>query len=273
MRLVPVLAATLLLAGCASAPADLYRPYVATPPPARELSAGWARAFSVETFAAPDGTALPYRLLRPATAPRERLPLVIVLHGSGSIGTDNVSQMGGFAAGWAEPAVAAKRRAIVAVPQVPTRSADYEADTDGLPGSRPGLSQPALLALVAQLAKDPAVDPDRIYLVGFSMGGSAALNLLLADPERFAGAVAFAPVPPPRGRAGELADIPLMLVHGDADTENPFAADAAFAAALRKAGGRPAFVVYRGMDHRVPADLLLATDDWRAWLFGQTRRR
>ncbi len=52
---------------------------------------GLVDRFEAHTFAAPGGTTLPYRLLRPATPPAgaARAPLVLVLHGSGEIGTDN----------------------------------------------------------------------------------------------------------------------------------------------------------------------------------------
>lgn len=271
MRLAPALVAALALAtGAAAGAQELRRPDPAASYPAKAQSLAWAGAFSDERLALPDGGGLPYRLLRPEG---ERLPLVIVLHGSGAIGADNVAQMGGFAASWAEPGVATARRAIVAVPQVPVRSADYETGADGLPASRAGRSLAVVRTLVAHLAKDPRVDPDRIYLVGFSMGGSAALNLLSADPEIYAAAVAFAPVPPPREQAGALAGASLMLVHGDADTENPFAADLAWVKALEAAGGKPRLLVYEGMDHRVPPELITATDDWRAWLFAQTRQK
>jgi predicted esterase len=230
---------------------------------------GWIQSFEPHSFQAPDGAVVPYRLLKPRAA--GRLPLVVMLHGSGAIGADNRSQLGAFTMGWAHPAPAAETPAIVAIPQATSRSANYLTDADGLPASRPGDSFPGLLALIDNLARDPAVDPKRIYLVGFSMGASTALQAALQHPGRFAGVVAFSPVPPPRADARRLAGTPLMLVHGDADTDNPFAADKAFVEALTAAGAEPRFIVHAGMDHRVPPDMLFATD-WRRWLFQQRAR-
>lgn len=246
-----------------------YDPAMLQSPALAAVIAADGAAFSRETHVAKDGTVLPYRLLRPGT--RGRAPLVLVLHGSGAIGTDNTAQLGAFAKAWAQPDVAGKFPAYVVAPQVPTRSADYAPGADGLLASRPGLSLPAVLDLVETLTRDLPVDRSRIYVVGFSMGGSAALNALLAEPERFAAAVAFAPAPPPRDRAGEVADVPMLLIHGTADDENPIAPDRAWAEAVARAGGRPRFIAYEGMDHRVPADMLVGDDGWRTWLFSQRR--
>ncbi len=255
-----VLTAVLALASGAHAQVTEIRTFAEAAPPTP--SAGLEGRFVARTH---DG--LPYRLLTPPGPGRH--PLVVVLHGSGAIGTDNVSQLGAFARAWAEPALA-DLDAYVVVPQAPTRSADYQPGDDGLMASRPGLSLPTILALVENLATRLPVDRGRIYVVGFSMGGSAALQALLMKPELFAAAVAFAPVPPPRDQAAKLAGVPMMLVHGTADTENPYASDKAWAEALAKAGGHSRMIVYDAMDHRVPPDMIAARD-WRDWLFAQRR--
>lgn len=281
MRIAGVLIALTLGACVSAAPAGRveltsrrYDPAMLQSPALAEVIAADGAAFSRELHVARDGTRLPYRLLTPAV--EGRAPLVLVLHGSGAMGTDNTAQLGAFAKAWAQPGVAGKFPAYVVVPQVPTRSADYSPGADGMLASRPGLSLPAVLDLVDTLARDLPVDRSRIYVVGFSMGGSATLNALLEQPERFAAAVTFAAVPPPRDRAAEIAGIPMLLVHGSADDENPLAPDQAWARALAEAGGRPRFIVYEGMDHRMPADMLVGDVvggwGWRTWLFSQRRR-
>lgn len=223
-----------------------------------QLAAAPTQDFAEATF-----KSLPYRLLTPhGTGP---WPLVVILHGSGAMGDDNRAQLGPFAKAWHAPDIARRFPAFVVVPQVAQRSADYAPDADGLPASHAGTSLPRVLEVVDEVAAHHAVDRSRIYVVGFSMGGSAALDALLLPPRRFAAAVAFSPVPPERRYAPMLADEPILLVHGNADTDNPYAAAAAWAQA---SGGRLKFRVYTGMGHRVPPDMLLATD-WREWLFAQ----
>jgi predicted esterase len=220
----------------------------------------WSQQFAAGAFTTRAGVSVPYRYVRPAVA--GRVPLVVILHGSEAMGTDNRSQLGPFAAAWAQPGIPP---AMIVVPQVAERSAVYRTDRDGLLASMPGPSFPALFELIDALRGDPSVDPRRIHLVGFSMGASAALQLALARPGQFASITAFSPVPPEQAAAARLAHQPLTLVHGDADTENPFTADAAWVDALQRAGGQPRFIVYRGMDHRVPPDMITAAD-WRAAL-------
>ncbi|WP_159107084.1 alpha/beta fold hydrolase [Azospirillum sp. B4] len=228
--------------------------------------------FVAKSYTAPDGRTVPYRLLAPALVAAQpaaaRLPLVVVLHGSGSIGQDNTGQMTGFAKAWSLPPLRQRFPAYVVAPQVDVRSADYAPGSGGRLASHPGASLPAVLALVDDLAGRLPIDPARIYVVGFSMGASAALDALVARPGRFAAAVAFSAVPPDRDQAAAVAGVPTMLVHGDKDTENPFDNDHAWAEAVAQAGGGPIFVRYQGMEHRVPPDMVLAPG-WRDWLFAQ----
>ncbi|GAA0546951.1 putative esterase [Rhizomicrobium palustre] len=221
--------------------------------------------FSAQIFQSSLGP-IPYRMLSPTGA--TAAPLVIILHGSGQIGSDNLGQMGFFAKAWGEPSVAEAFPAYIAVPQVPTRSADYAADKDGNLHSFPSTSFASLLELIDHLCKTLPIDQRRVYLVGFSMGASTAMDLLLARPDRFTAAVAFSPVPPSLDQIAQVANKPLLLIHGSADVENPYISDRLWFEALTSRGGHAHMIVYDGMDHRLPLDMMLATD-WRAWLFRQ----
>lgn len=230
-------------------------------------------SFTAERFHSGQGLSLPYRLLRPASLqPGVRYPLVIVLHGSGAIGVDNASQLGAFALSWSAPAIQSRFPAYVLVPQFPERSANYaDSNADGLLASRPGVPLSLTLPMLDDFIARNPVDTERIYLTGFSMGASAAWNLLLLSPGKFAAAVPFSGIPPERGTAAQLKDIPVLVVHGNADTENPIPPDRAMFAALQNAGAQKVyFREYEGMEHRVPADMLLDTR-WREWLFAQRK--
>ena len=247
--------AILFLASACSAPASLT---VAQQPPV-ELAA-WQSKFEKGIFITASGAELPYRIARPVS-PSKR-PLVIVLHGSGAIGTDNERQLGAFAASWAQTAVAAEDPPIVLVPQVSQRSADYEL-CDGSPcSSRPGPSFDAIVELFDRFASSNEVDPSRVYLTGFSMGASAALQLALARPKRIAGMTLFSPVPPPTSRVAQLKGTPFLVVHGSSDDENPFRASREWMEALSAVGGAGTFEARQGMGHQVPDDMVTAIG-WR----------
>jgi predicted peptidase len=215
--------------------------------------------------------ALSYRLLPPPDAQTgQRYPLVIVLHGSDAVGNDNRSQLGRLALSWSAPAVRARFPAYVLAPQFPERSANYHPSADdGLLAAEPGPNIPTLTALVAQLGKQYPIAADRVYVTGFSMGASAATQALLQQPGMFAAAVAFSGIAPERSAAARLAATPLLIVHGNADSENPIEPDRAMVAALqRQPGAKVRFLEYQGLEHQVPPDMLLSAA-WRDWLFAQ----
>jgi len=262
--------ACLLLAACAGAPVA---PVRGVAPLERSAVAGVALdAFAAGAFTAADGTVLRYRLLvPPRLEPGRRYPLVVQFHGSGGIGTDNAGQLDTLARAWALPEVRARYPAFVLVPQFPVRSANY----DDPAAPRVAVATPALsaaLELIDSVVAQQPVDPARVYATGFSMGGSATWLSLLARPGLFAAAMPIGGIAPDRARASELRGIPILVLHGDADTENPIDADRAMVAAIRATGGREVRLrEYVGLPHRPPADLVPGAW-WRDWLFARHRK-
>lgn len=241
----------------------------------QEADAALINAVNADDFAAGSFTGaagmLRYRLLPPPSVHAgQRYPLILVLHGSGAIGDDNRRQLDKLALSWATPAIRAKFPAYILVPQFPERSASYAPSAaDGLLAARPGPNIATLTALVEQLKLQYPVAAERVYVTGFSMGASAATQALLHQPGLFAAAVAFSGVAPERSEAARLAATPLMLVHGDADNDNPIGPDRAlFAALQRQPGATVRFIEYQGLEHTVPPAMLLSPA-WREWLLGQ----
>jgi predicted peptidase len=238
----------------------------------RKIAAAPAERFSAGDFTATNDVKIMYRLLVPAAARNEKVPLIVMMHGSGQIGTDNQKQLGWLARSWAHPDIQPRFPAYVLVPQVPARSADYQpAKNDGLQMSfaRPPLE--AVMQLIEHTIKNNDVDVSRVYIVGFSMGASGAWNALVLRPNLFAAALPISGVAPDRQLANVIAQIPVMIVHGNADSDNPIASDRAMFAVLRALPNAQAqFKEYDGLDHNVPVDMVFATA-WREWMFAQRR--
>lgn len=239
-----------------------------------QLKALPREVFEASRYVATDGAVLPYRLLPPLKlVPGQHYPLVVVLHGSGAVGNDNRAQLGALALSWSAPGLRQRYPAYVLVPQFGQRSANYAPASDGALASTPGPGVARLQALVDTLLAQKPIDPARVYVTGFSMGASTAWHALQSRHDRYAAAVMFSGIAPDRNAAVALADVPLLVVHGNADTNNPIDADRAMVEAL-KAQHAPAlhWREYDGMEHQVPDTMLLATE-WRDWLWAQQRPR
>jgi predicted peptidase len=214
-------------------------------------------AFEAGTFTR-DGRAVRYRLLRPSSIVEgRRYPMVVIFHGSGAIGTDNTSQIGPLAKSWATPLMSSRYPAFVLVPQFSDRSSVYEGMPEASATSRPTQSLRDALELIVSLHSELPVERRKVVAIGFSMGGSAVWNALVLKPGLFSSAAIVAGVPN-RDALSRLGSTRLLLIHGDADRENPFAAAlAAYRAAPKH---KVEFWQYESLGHDFPADLIAGTD-------------
>src|SRR3712207_5021647 len=106
--------------------------------------------------------------------PNRRWPLLLFLHGAGERGSD-LNKVKAYG----PPKLVAEGQEmpfVIVSPQVPERST-WDVDV--------------LDALLDEVIRQYAIDEDRVYLTGVSMGGAGTWRLATARPERFA---AIAPV-------------------------------------------------------------------------------
>lgn len=224
-----------------------------------------------------DGAALPYRVLKPA-APEagKKYPLVVFLHGAGERGTDNNKQLVWF---WNEkkpsvltrPEVAAAG-AFVLVPQCPDGKKFVEVPWEKGSYKSPAVSAPLklTLALVDSFIKDNPVDPDRVSVVGMSMGGYGAVDAVQRRPDLFAACVPICGAGDV-GKAKDIAHVALWAFHGDADTVVPVAGSRELVAALKAAGAAPKYTEYPKVGHNSWSPAFEEKEFWN-WLFAQKRR-
>ncbi|WP_158559152.1 carboxylesterase family protein [Deminuibacter soli] len=220
-------------------------------------------------------SSLPYRMLAPETlSGKQRYPLVLVLHGSGAVGTDNVAQLGILAKLWAQPGIRAKYPAYVVAPQFPQRSSSYVMDKNlGVLVSSPGACLTTALQLVDSLKKALPVDERKIYVVGFSMGASSVINAVSMRPGLFAAGVAVSGIPS-FTQLDNLKNTPLWIVHGNADTENPMASDSLLHQQLhaKHADHQLKYWEVVNLDHSIYNELY-SGDALPKWLFKHGRKR
>ena len=232
-----------------------------------------------------DGTVYRYQLYVPSDyAPTKTWPLIVSLHGNGRQGTDGMYQTGtDFAARVRENRLPFP--ALVLFPQAQPSTRWSDATMEEL-----------VIAELDETADRFRVDAARVYLHGYSMGGTGAYRIAYRWPDRFAAVVSVAgrvvPAPPntpdeiDRDRrtnpflaatdpfaalAARFKSIPIWLFHGDADERVPVSESRQLTAALKLAGATVRYTEYPGVDHDVVPQKASADSTLLDWLFAQHR--
>jgi len=163
----------------------------------------------------------------------QKWPLILFLHGAGERGDDlNLVKKHG------PPKLVDQGKEfpfLVVSPQCPT-SSWWPEQID------------ALIALLDEVQSKYAIDADRVYVTGLSMGGFGTWSLATRYPERFA---AIAPICGGGDRylAGRLKNVPVWAFHGAKDPTVPVQASKDMVEALRKAGGDVQLTIYPEAQH------------------------
>lgn len=162
-------------------------------------------------------------------------PLILYLHGGRGRGDDLEKVM------WYPiPKMLEKTDTfpfIVVTPQCPT--GEMWTDTE------------LLIALLGEVTANYPVDADRVYLVGYSMGGHGAWYLAYEHPHRFAAVAPMSGMSNPWW-ATRLKEVPIWVFHGGADDVVPVRETEEMAEALKKAGGEIKVTVVPDRTHRPP---------------------
>lgn len=109
--------------------------------------------------------------------------------------------------------------------------------------------EPSLLCrLLDDVQSRLAVDPERVYVTGMSMGGYGTWMLLAHQPDRFAAAALVCGGGNPR-HASLIRDLPVWLIHGEQDDVVPVAQSLLLSGALEEAGGHVRLTIYPDAGH------------------------
>ena len=127
-----------------------------------------------------------------------------------------------------------------------------------------------LAALLDEIEHDYAVDPDRVYVTGLSMGGYGAWEVAMQFPQRFA---AIAPV----CGGGDtttvcvLRNVPVWAFHGEQDRIVPLEDGKVMVDTLRNCGGNVKFTVYPHTGHDSWTQTY-SNPHFYSWLLEQSRK-
>jgi predicted peptidase len=227
-----------------------------------------------------------YQVYVPADFKRSRKwPVIVFLHSNGAQGVDGRSQTNGGLASIIRRD-RARVPAIVVFPQA----------TPGSRWSGPVMHE-QILACLDATAKEFNGDPDRFYLIGYSMGGQGVLRLASRWPERFAALVdisgtviakspsatneqvaldvqthPFLTAPDLyRALAQVIAATPIWIFHGDADQSVPVEQSRQLVSALKSAGAQVRYTEYPGGGHAID-ERALSELELLQWLLSHTRK-
>ncbi len=176
-----------------------------------------------------------------------KVPAVVLLHGSAGVLP--------YVTEWRDELAAMGVAAFIVDSFTPRGLAGTIPDQDRLPRLNAVMDAYRALEL---LAKNPAIDPRRIVVMGFSRGADAALYSALrrlrdwyAPPGvGFAAHVAFYPNCGTRYRDDtDVASVPILMFHGTADDYAPAEPCRAYAERLVKAGRDVRRREYAGAGH------------------------
>ena len=197
----------------------------------------------------------PYRLWVPEDYDGSRsYPLVLFLHGGAGRGRDNERHLLDGNGMLVNMFVTTQPRfpSIVLAPQ-----------TSSEHGVEP------TLAVLRHVLKEYRVDRTRIYLIGQSLGGYGALDVLASEPTLFAAAVVIA-AGGQESRVGRYAMLPTWFFHGERDDVVPVEQARSTVAAIKRAGGPVRYTEYKGEGHGL-AWLVVREDALIPWIFSQRR--
>ena len=225
-----------------------------------------------------DGVRTIYQVYEPdALSTGDALPVILFLHGAGESGSDGFAQTT-VGIGPAIERGPARFPAVVVFPQA-SRGYGWRA-----------FNLAAAIAALDDVEASYAVDRDRVYVTGISMGGYGTWLLALEQPERFAAAV---PVCGGLDRASVLriaalttasleslylraarriAHIPQWVFHGAADDIIPVEESQVMVAALREAGADVRYTEYPRVRHK-SWDPAYAEPELMTWMLAQRRGR
>jgi poly(3-hydroxybutyrate) depolymerase len=206
-----------------------------------------------------------YRLFVPHKAKsNKRYPLFVWLHGYGEGGNDNVTQLKLLDLMIQDSSHLDQYPFFVLAVQCPEENPCWY--------HRAGVERADDMLTVAFdilqfTMHEEAVDPQRVYLVGISGGGSGGWEMAQRHPNLFAAMATLSAGGGDESRAGRLASLPIWVFH---NAKDHIEGDASMVSAVKKAGGNIFFTVRNSKSHN-SWTTAFEQDHIASWLLSQRR--
>jgi acetyl esterase/lipase len=265
-------------------PATAKSPVVASPTPRPPGPPVLAGTFATQMYRDESGNGMTYYLYGPkAYTPEGKYPLVLVLHGGGERADPALTPEQNRAVVLRQAYVTAFSAAstqdrwpcFVVVPQATTsqRWVNVPASiTSYTLAAQPSLALTLAMAIVRHLVQTyPAIDSNRIYVGGISMGAFGTWEAAERWPTTFAAAFPIAGAGDPQVAAA-LVPVPIWAFHGSGDALVPVQGSRLMVQAVQAAGGMVCYSEYPGAGHNIWITIRpLEQPKVLAWIFSQRR--
>lgn len=234
--------------------------------------------FTKELYMSQKGDSLLYRQLEPQfIEANTKYPLVLFLHGAGERGNDNELQLIHGANMFANPVNRDDYPTFALFPQCPTNSFWAPVNRSGIKEERFYPYEPAMPAtlqavkeLLDKFIENNPIDPNRIYIMGLSMGGMGTFEMLCRYPDLFAAAIPICGGVNTK-RLGQIeTSTAVRIYHGDADAVVPVTLSRNAYTTLKTKKANVEYIEFPGVDHNswTPA---FNMPDFMEWLFSQSK--
>ena len=127
-----------------------------------------------------------------------------------------------------------------------------------------------VVALVQSLISAGSADPDRVYVMGLSMGGVGTFEAVARYPNLFAAAVPICGGGDVRGFSSNMRQTPMRIFHGSADSVVDVKYSWEMYDLLKHLGWPVEYVEYPMVDHN-SWDSAFAEPDFLAWMFSKKK--
>lgn len=206
---------------------------------------------------------LPYQLYLPKDNGKKH-PVLLLMHGAGERGNDNVLQMSNFKKLFSVAGDIVED-AIIIAPQC-AETSWWNLGFDGID------TLDVVMNLLNNIIKKYNGDSNRIYITGLSMGGMATWDLIIAYNTYFTAAV---PVcgSGDSNRAAKLKNMPIWIYHGTDDDTVAFKYSNRFYNSIVETGGKLVrFSQLEGVKHNA-WDYAYTDRKMFSWLFAQNKAK
>ncbi|MDP6634716.1 MAG: prolyl oligopeptidase family serine peptidase [Phycisphaerae bacterium] len=196
-------------------------------------------------------------LFHPIQKPEGKTPLIILLHGAGGTRKTDISSFKvNRDVKWVMTPANRKYKAKILVPQ--SRS----------------LWDPASLSKMLDhiLSANSDIDEDRVYCIGYSMGGKGVWEWAMSSPKRFAAIIPVAFIAD-LSKLKDMTDLPIWAMVGTKDRRRAGGIPK-MAKALKELGSTSVrTTIFEGANHASTARKAWAQEGLLDWLFAQSRKK